>query len=125
MPMQIYTYLTPERCLERAEAFAETEWPGGNVTDRTDDSITFELHQMPGCGEWILMTLITIFTLGIGLAWAAFRIWTVIKYPAQAKLTVRASEDGRTRLLVDGRHSGYREELAKWVRQNLVTGRAV
>jgi hypothetical protein len=102
--------------MDRAEEFMVGN--GASIKERTHDAVTFTRLVPIGCGEWVLMTLVTLFTLGFGILWVIARIAFMVLYPAEARLMARP-EEGGTRLLVDGRHAGFRQELEEWVAANL------
>ena len=62
------------------------------------------------------MLIVTLVTLGFGILWAIARVALMIFYPAEARLMARPTEEGGTRLLVDGSHAEFRRELEEWVR---------
>lgn len=115
--MEHYSRLSPQECLDRAEAFVVEQ--DGWVRERTDTSATFQRYVMPSCGEWVAILVVSLLTFGLGLLYGVARIALVIAYPAQAGIRARRTDDGRTRILVDGRHAEYRDEIDQWARSNL------
>jgi hypothetical protein len=107
------TRASPKECLDRAESFALGQ--GGSIKERTESSVTFERRIPMSSGEVWLVAIASIFTLGVALLYVVFRFW----FKEWARLHTRPTENGHTRLLVDGNTGGYREELRLWVENEL------
>ncbi len=111
--MELIVNLPPKECLDRAESFALSQ--GGSIKERTGESVTFERRPPVTCGEWVLILLASVFTFGIALLYLVFRFW----FTAQVRVIARPLGRDRTRMLIDGKHEGYRAEMEEWARTYL------
>lgn len=110
----VITGVPHAECLGRAEAYVLST--GGSIKQRTDTSVRTTRFVMPSFREWIAMTVITLISFGLGIILVIVRVALMVLYPAEARLMAHPMTDGRTRLVVVGKHAGYREELENWVR---------
>lgn len=117
MPMtaERYTVRSPAECLDRAEAYMLAKDGATEIQERTDTYVAFAYRPPFTQGESCLTLVAALFTFGIALLYLAFRIW----FKQEVRLIARPTEDGRTRLLVDGA-AGLRDELQEWVDRELI-----
>jgi hypothetical protein len=86
------------------------------IKERTDTHVTFAYRPPFTSGESCLILVGTLFTFGVALLYLAFRIW----FRQEVRLIARPTSDGRTRLLVDGKTEGLRNEMREWAKRELV-----
>lgn len=114
--MEVLTNLSAAEVLDRAERFAlEDEWATVTIKERTAESVTFARREPLTCSEWVLLIVGAIFTFGVALAYLIFRG----VYTQEAGISVRPAEDGLTRVLIHGKHPGYRDLLVQWAHREL------
>lgn len=120
--MATYTTISPEETRERAEAHADTlkrtVWITRAETTTGDLVLAFERRDRLGLSDFLWTLALSIIGVGIGgVAYLAFRSYTIINYPQWATLTFREA-DGGTELLMTGDGDLF-EEMYAWARREL------
>ncbi len=117
MSGELFTALPPAECLDRAEAYMLSKDGAARIKERTETEVAFEYRPPFTGGESCMILLVTLLTFGVALLYLAFRIW----FRKEVRLIARPTSDGRTRLLVDGKTEGLRDELREWAERELAT----
>ncbi len=115
MSAELFTALSPAECLDQAETYFLSKEGAGAIKERTETYVTFEYRPPFTPGESCLVLVGAFFTFGITLLYFAFRVW----FRQEVRLIARPTSDGRTRLLVDGKTEGLRDELRVWAEREL------
>lgn len=117
----LYTTLSPAECLDRAESYMLAKPGATEISERTepglDSQVSFRYRPPFTNGEIALVLVASLFTFGVSLLYVAFRIY----FKQEVRLMVRPAEgeDGRARVLIDGKTEGLVQELRAWAEKEL------
>lgn len=112
----LITSVSPAECLGRAQSYMLSKPGTTKILQRTEDSVSFAYRPPVGpVNESNLTPLMALYSFGVAWLFFAFRF----VYPQKARLVARVSEDGKTRVLVEGRTEVLIKELRRWTEHEL------
>lgn len=106
----LITSLSPAECLGCAQSYMLSKNGTTKITKRMEDSVSFAYRPPVGpVNEDNLTPLTALYAFVVALLFFAFRLL----YPQRVRFIARLAEDGKTRVLVEGRVRTLVKELGQ------------